>query len=533
MKVKNSINKKFAIVFVAMAILIAIGIGFFTYSLSYEQVINQYEHEALRVARVVAQLSLSDSFDAYLSAGADSTYYALYEELKSLKKIYNLKHLYIFRPYTEINDGVYIFDILVEGDDEELIADLGDETGEIDIYDFILNIFLTGCIENNTVITDSQYGYLASAYAPVYTTDGRITAIAGVDIEMDVILNDVRVQAFHIIGVTLGSIMLSLIILMIILHIQVIKPTLYFSRYLQKYVSGNDNLQEIEVKKTGDEFQIMNESFNHMVKELRLYMKNLEETTADRERIATELNVATQIQANMLPSIFPAFPEREEFDIFACMLPAKEVGGDFYDFFMVDEDTLAVVIADVSGKGVPAALFMVIAKTLIKNNSQYGQSPKEVFETVNNMLCENNDAGMFVTAFMGYLDIPSGKLTFVNAGHNPPLYKKGGEFRWLETKRGFVLAGMEDMFYKQGEIYLEPGDKLFLYTDGVTEAVNNEQELFSDPRLLETINNYTDAPLKELVVSLKREIDNFAEGAEQADDITMLILKFTGEAATE
>jgi sigma-B regulation protein RsbU (phosphoserine phosphatase) len=213
------------------------------------------------------------------------------------------------------------------------------------------------------------------------------------------------------------------------------------------------------------------------------------------------------------------------------MLPAKEVGGDFYDLFMICEDKLAMVIADVSGKGVPAALFMVIAKTLIKNNAQSGKSPKDVFETVNNILCENNDAGMFVTAFMGILDIPTGRFTFVNAGHNPPLVKRaGGEYSFLKIKPAFVLAGLEGMAYSEEKMSLSAGDVIYLYTDGVTEAMNAKNELFSDQRLLETMNRYKDCSLKELLLSVKNEIDIFADGAEQADDITMLALEITGGA---
>jgi sigma-B regulation protein RsbU (phosphoserine phosphatase) len=182
----------------------------------------------------------------------------------------------------------------------------------------------------------------------------------------------------------------------------------------------------------------------------------------------------------------------------------------------------------VSGKGIPAALFMVIAKTLLKNNAQYGKSPKEVFEAVNNILCENNEADMFVTVFMGYLDIPTGRFSYVNAGHNPPLIRRAGaQYQWLPTKPGFVLAGMEDMFYTQNDVTLNKGDELFLYTDGVTEAVNNENELFTDPKLLDVANKYLDLPLKDFTVAIKNEVDNFANGAEQADDITMLVLKIT------
>jgi len=278
---------------------------------------------------------------------------------------------------------------------------------------------------------------------------------------------------------------------------------------------------------TGDEIEELGLSVNKMAIDLKDYISNLQAVTAEKERIGTELDVATKIQASMLPCLFPAFPHRSEFDIFASMHPAREVGGDFYDFFLIDDDTLGIVMADVSGKGVPAALFMVITKTLIKNNAQYGKSPKEVFEAVNNLLCENNDADMFVTAFLGYLDIPGGKVTYVNAGHNQPLIKRAGErFKKLESKPEFVLAGMEDVQYSQHEIELKTGDMLFLYTDGITEAVNKESKLFTDRRLLKSVNNVSDIYLKEFTESIKQEIDNFADGTEQADDITMLVLRY-------
>ena len=239
-----------------------------------------------------------------------------------------------------------------------------------------------------------------------------------------------------------------------------------------------------------------------------------------------ELNVASHIQKNMLPCIFPPYPEREEFDIYATMMPAKEVGGDFYDFFLIDSDHLAIVIADVSGKGVPAALFMVIAKTLIKNNTAGMTEPKGIFEKTNDQLCENNEEGMFVTAFMGILEISTGVFSFVNAGHNPPLLKrKGQQFDWLSVKPGFILAGMEGMKYQQESITLSEGDELYLYTDGVTEAMNLEEELFTDQRLKEALNRHRKLDLKDLLASMKQEIDQFANGAKQADDITMLALR--------
>ena len=281
---------------------------------------------------------------------------------------------------------------------------------------------------------------------------------------------------------------------------------------------------------TRDELGLFARAFKKMASDLKASIDHSARVMAEKERIGAELNVATKIQASMLPCIFPAFPDRAEFDIYAGMEPAEEVGGDFYDFYFIDEETLAFVIADVSDKGIPAALFMVIAKTLIKNNAQSGKSPKEVFEAVNNILFESNEAEMFVTAFLGYLNVSDGTLRFVNAGHNPPLLRRGGRFDWLKTKPEFVLAVIEDSRYTQHEIVLSPGDELFLYTDGVTEAANKEYGLFGEARLLETVNGNLGLPLKEFLAAVHEEVDIFADGAAQADDITMLHLRYLKKA---
>jgi sigma-B regulation protein RsbU (phosphoserine phosphatase) len=351
-------------------------------------------------------------------------------------------------------------------------------------------------------------------------------------------------QIIEMTGITIRQVNTTIIIAMVIsgvLLLLLIMVTLGAARYISGKITqpitilsehirtiGGGNLDYRSGIKTGDEIEELDLSFERMTGELKNYITSLNQVTAEKERIGAELNVATRIQASMLPRIFPPFPNREEFDLYGSMLPAKEVGGDFYDFFLIDENTLVILIADVSGKGIPAALFMVTAKTLIKNSAQRGLGPCEVFETVNNELCTNNEEGMFVTAFMGYLDIPSGNFTCVNAGHNPPLVKRGDSFEWLKTKRGLVLAGMENMRYREEQITLKKGDMVYLYTDGVTEAVNPKQELFTDPRLLEVANKHKNAGLKDFVHVIKSEIDIFAEGAEQADDITMLMMEYRG-----
>ena len=280
---------------------------------------------------------------------------------------------------------------------------------------------------------------------------------------------------------------------------------------------------------TGDEITELARSCNTMMRDITAYMHDLRSVTAEKERIGTELSVATHIQASMLPCIFPAFPERPEFDIYATMTPAKEVGGDFYDFFLVDADHLALVMADVSGKGVPAALFMVIARTLLKNCAQTGLSPKEVLETVNDQLCENNEAQMFVTVWLGVLQLSTGRLTCANAGHEYPVVRHaGGDYELVKDRHGFVLAGMEGARYREYDLQLEPGDGLYVYTDGVAEATNAGEVLFGTDRMLASLNSHKDARPSELLPAVKADIDAFVGDAPQFDDITMLCLHYRG-----
>lgn len=263
-----------------------------------------------------------------------------------------------------------------------------------------------------------------------------------------------------------------------------------------------------------------------MEEEINSYISYLSEITAERERISTELNVARNIQVSMLPCIFPAFPERGEFDIYATMTPAKEVGGDFYDFFLVDENRLAIVMADVSGKGVPAALFMMISKTLIKSAAQTGLSPGEVLEKVNNQLYESNKAEMFVTVWLGILDIGTGKLRCANAGHEyPAIRRRGGDFELFRDAHGFVLAGMENTKYKEYELQLFEGDVIFVYTDGVTEAADAEYKLYGTEGMLQALNGKKDIWGKELLEAVHKGIARFVGDAPQFDDITMLSLR--------
>ena len=277
--------------------------------------------------------------------------------------------------------------------------------------------------------------------------------------------------------------------------------------------------------RSNKEFSSLSDDINSTVATLKRYIA---EAAA---RIDKELEYAKQIQLSALPT---NFPENENFGIYAQMIAAKEVGGDFYDFYKLNDTTVAFLAADVSGKGIPAAMFMMTAKTIIKDLAESGLSVNEIFTRANEKLCENNESGMFVTAWMGILDLKSGRLQFANAGHNPPLLKRAnGDFEYLKTRAGFVLAGMEGVRYRAGELTLSGGDRLFLYTDGVPEATNSDNKLYGEDRLIEFMNLNSTVDAKALLPALKANIDEFVGDAPQFDDITMLMFDYNSKEGGE
>lgn len=272
--------------------------------------------------------------------------------------------------------------------------------------------------------------------------------------------------------------------------------------------------------RSNEEFASLSDDINTTVVTLKHYIDEAE------ARIDKELEMAKSIQHSALPSVFPPYPNRREFSIYASMDTAKEVGGDFYDFYLLGENRLAFLMADVSGKGIPAAMFMMTSKTLIKGFAESGIEVNDVFTRANAKLCENNEAGMFVTAWMGVLNLETGLLEYVNAGHNPPVLRRSdGTFEYVRTKPNFILAGMEGVRYRKQQLQLAPGDTLYLYTDGVTEAQDQEQQLFGEERLLESLNAGVTLSVEELCAKVKADVDAFVGEADQFDDITMLAVR--------
>ena len=381
-------------------------------------------------------------------------------------------------------------------------------------------------------ITNSEYGWLCSAGAPVFDSQGKVAAHVLTDVSMNDIMQDRYDFLRNLCLILIGAALLAAWVLFAVTNRLIVRPVQQLTKAADSYITersrgdgGSLAMEQLEIR-TGDEIETLAGAMKKMERDINDYILNLAQITAEKERIGAELSIATEIQASMLPRIFPPFPERRDLNIYATMNPAREVGGDFYDFFLVDETHLAIAVADVSGKGVPAALFMVIAKTLIKDRACSMAKPGDIFTWVNQQLCESNQAGLFVTAWLGVIDLKTGLVEYVNAGHNPPLVALGGEnFTYLKQKSGFILAGLEGFTYETSTFRMDHGDRIFLYTDGVTEAMNRQDELFGEKRLLAWMSQNRGAAPEEALHGLREEIAVFADGAEQYDDITMLMFE--------
>ena len=384
--------------------------------------------------------------------------------------------------------------------------------------------------ESYMVRHSPKYGYLTSSLLPIMDSKGSVVAMLSVDVRMEVIISMLTGYIVKMILISAGFLAIFIIVYWFFMRRFFIKPLMRIRKNVSEFAKNNTATStSLESIRTGDEMQELAESVTQMEDDIVKYIDNIKTITAEKERIGAELNVATQIQADMLPRIFPPFPDRKEFDIYASMTPAKEVGGDFYDFFLIDRDHLGLVMADVSGKGVPAALFMVITKTLIKNRAQMGGGPAEILRFVNEQLCEGNEAEMFVTVWFAILDLKTGKGLAANAGHEHPVIRRaGGEYELVVYRHSPAVAAMEGMRFKEHEFELHAGDALFVYTDGVPEATNAGNELFGTDRMLNALNRDPDAVPEELLHSVRQEIDAFVGEAPQFDDITMLSLQYIG-----
>ena len=537
-KVKFSLGKKLTAMIVFLSVALSLVAILVSYRIFSSTMTRYYKELGTNLVRTLASQLDADELDYYYETGEmDENYYKTQKFIQDLVASNNVEYLYVVRP-----NGVgvtFLFDSDMEvGEGGEYYdggyCALGTYVDLVGGFADNLDKLLAGEEVEPIIQPDAGFGWLMTAMVPVLHEDGTMAGYVMADISMYDVMHTSQTFLITLVVLLVALTVAFIVLFLTILRRKVIQPIDQLTQATGAFIQNNEaelaagtatvNVPEI---RTGDEVEELANSFRKMEEDMISYIRSFMKITAEKERIGAELNVATQIQADMLPRIFPAFPERQEFDIYATMNPAKEVGGDFYDFFLVDDDHLAVVIADVSGKGVPAALFMVIAKTLIKNHAQNKEAPGEVFTNTNEQLCEGNDAGLFVTAWMGILQISTGHFVYVNAGHNPPLLRRaGGSFEWLKSRPGFVLAGMEGVRYRENEMELAPGDVLYLYTDGVTEATDAHQQLFGEERLQTALNEQPMLPVGQMLSKIKGCIDSFVGEAEQFDDITMLGLEY-------
>ncbi|MBO5197456.1 MAG: PP2C family protein-serine/threonine phosphatase [Lachnospiraceae bacterium] len=523
-KLKMSLRKKTVIAITLISALLATVAIVLSYRIYCDTMDDHYKKLASNVAKTAASQMNGDVLGNYLvTMETDEEYDRMYDILMDIKENNDVEWLYIQKLDLEAMTGTYIID----ADVAETACPLG-ETGPI----AETAIPYLDTLEEGIppFITDTEdFGWICTSCEPIFDSNGDVAAIACVDISMNEVMED-RHDFLMVMGIAITiTALLAILALAALISVSIVNPINRLAKatgsFIQDKEKASTAISELNIH-TGDEIENLSHSVKRMERDINEYIDNLTRITAEKERISAELNVATQIQASILPSIFPPFPDHEEFSIYAVMNPAKEVGGDFYDFFLTKQGKLAVVVADVSGKGVPAALFMVIAKTLIKNHAQSGESPAEVFENVNRQLCENNDAGMFVTSWLGILDLDTFEMTFANAGHNPPVRKKKGEtFDYIKTRPDFILAGMDGVRYHNQQLSLAKGDILYIYSDGVTEATDIHEEMYGTERLKAVLEQSAEQPLDTMLKTVRDDIDTFGKGAPQFDDITMLGLR--------
>lgn len=381
--------------------------------------------------------------------------------------------------------------------------------------------------------TDGQHSHITTM-VPVIGSDGTTKAILCVQRPIRELHDARRPYLINIAVWTAAMCVLAGLFAVIYISRQFVKPIQSVSDEATRFARENTKGEPLGSISRIEEIKNLAGSIDTMETDMVNYIGNVISLTAEKERFGAELSLATRIQYAMLPHSFPAFPDRKEFDVFASMDPAKEVGGDFYDYFLTDDDHLCMVMADVSGKGVPAALFMMASKIILQSCAMLGSSPAEILTKTNQAICSNNQEQMFITVWVGILEISTGKLTAANAGHEYPVLKRpDGRFELVRDKHGFVIGGMEGMRYREYEMTLEPGAKLFLYTDGVPEATDGNGTLFGADRMLDALNRDPEADPQGVLKNVRAAVDEFTEDAEQFDDLTMLCMEYYGNGGNE
>ena len=517
-------------------ILLSLIVAFFGYHSFTDGMMELYETGAIQIAQTAVLEVDADRLDIFAaSEGATEEYLDTLNRLDRLCNSSGATFIYVIRPdLTDYGHITFLFSTMNQNSSYSRY-DFGyyRETTN-DEYRVKYRQLYEGGSASEIVIRDRGYietNAHITAMVPLRGADGATQGILCVQRQMEN-LTSVRNRFIRIVFLVMALLILLIIIGQHFYLRRVLLDPLSeimeeAARFAAEETPSSRKLTDTVRNK--DEIGKLARSIDQMEEQVARYIEDLTTATAEKERIRTELSLATRIQADMLPSIFPAFPDRTEFDIFASMTPALEVGGDFYDFFLVDHNHLALVMADVSGKGVPAALFMMASKIMIQNIAMTGVSPKQVLETANDRICKINREEMFVTVWLGILDLRTGHLIASNAGHEcPVITRSGGQFELIRDKHGFVIGGLEGLHYKEYELNLSPGQELFLYTDGVPEATNADTVLYGTDRMLEILNRNPQLDPEQLLAVVKEDVDRFVGDAPQFDDLTMLCVRYNG-----
>ena len=501
-----------------------------------ESLMEQYTDGSFRIA-AAAELYLDlDRFDEYTESGGTTEFYLkTHEQLETLCNYTGSTFIYLIFPDTSDYEHITFIFSTINYETKYTRYEFGFVRNTTnDEYKQKYRKLYEGLSDEETVVRDAagiETDRHITAMRALRDSSGTFKGILCVQRQMEGLA---KARGQYLLKVTLALVVITVIVFFAqaaILNLTFLKPITIIEKETIRFAEDNVKADPplISVIKNRDEIGVLASSIDTMEEQIVDYFDDLTKVTSEKERLSTELSLASKIQTSMIPSTFPAFPDRKDFEIYASMIPAREVGGDFYDFFLVDDDHLCIVIADVSGKGVPAALFMMATKILIANFAKMGKSPCEVLTAANEAICKNNKQEMFVTVWLGIIELSTGKLVSANAGHEYPIIMNaGGFFEVFKDKHGFVIGGLPGIRYIESEVVLKPGSKLFIYTDGIPEATDGAGNMFGLERTAQSLNDSKDADTQSIIDNIRLSVEAFVGGAEQFDDLTMLVFEYKG-----
>lgn len=533
---KKSAKSNISFIIILGIILMLVLFGTMAQLLGYVQFSDEFAQEytenAFRIANAAESYIIPDYLDEYLEKhGNSSLYRQTYQDLTNLCNKVNARFIYVIQPDETYDNITFVFNAVND--------DSGFEPYEIgyvrpttnDDYKLKYQLLYEGLSDKAYVLRDRGFIETDShitAMIPLKDNLGKVRGILCVQRQMDALTKARFSYMIKMLVVLLSLIIMATFLYDLFLKRYLIKPLRKITKETTRFASSQSKAESklTDKIKSNNEIGQLAASVDKMESETLTYIDNLTRVTAESQRIGTELAVAAGIQQGMLDAVAP---DRDDVSIYATMSPAKEVGGDFYDYFMIDDDHMGVVIADVSGKGVPASLFMAITKMMINDRTMIHKSPAKILEATNERICKNNKLDMFITVWLGILELSTGKILAANAGHEyPAVYRNGKGFELLKDKHGFVVGGMSGVHYKDYELTLKPGEALFLYTDGVPEATSADNELFGVERMTKALNVDPEGTPEEILANVQDAVDKFVDKAPQFDDLTMLCVRYRG-----